>query len=128
MLEALGHKQHAIPVKADNSTAVAFSNSMLKEKRSKSWDMRLNWLKDRVRQNQFYIFWDRGSSNMADYATKHFPPSYHQKIRPLYVLKNNHVYKPDMWARVCSYSPFLTPLGTYGACTHLPDNAHKCAQ
>ena len=33
MLEALGHNQHTFPIKADNSTAVAFSNSMLKEKR-----------------------------------------------------------------------------------------------
>ena len=32
MLEALGHNQHTIPIKADNSTAVAFSNFMLKEK------------------------------------------------------------------------------------------------
>ena len=102
MLEALGHNQHNIPIKADNSTAVAFSNSMLKEKKSKYWDMRLNWLKDRVQQKQFYIFWDRGSNNMADYATKHFPPSYHQKIRPLYVLKNYFMHMTDMWARVCS--------------------------
>mgnify|MGYP003321455284 FL=1 len=39
MLEALGHKQHAIPIKTDNSTAASFSNSLLKQKRSKSWDM-----------------------------------------------------------------------------------------
>ena len=43
MLKALGHKQHAIPVNSDNSTAVAFSNSMLKEKRSKYWEMRLKY-------------------------------------------------------------------------------------
>ena len=36
MLEALDHKQHAIPIKTDNSTATAFSNSTLKEKRSKN--------------------------------------------------------------------------------------------
>ena len=42
MLEALGHHQHAIPIQTDNSTATAFSNATLKEKRSKSWDMRLH--------------------------------------------------------------------------------------
>ena len=88
MLEALDHPQHAIPVKADNSTAVAFSNSTLKQKKSKSWDMRLNWIKDRVLQKQFYIYWTKGSKNLADYFTKHFSPSYHQNIRPLYLLKH----------------------------------------
>ena len=102
MLEALGHNQHTIPIKADYSISVTFSDSMLKQKRSKSWGMRLNWLKDRVQQKQFYIFWDRGSNNMADYATKHFPPSYHQKIRPLNVFKKYFMRVTDMWARLCS--------------------------
>ena len=39
MLEALGHPQGIIPLKTDNSTAEAYSNSVLKEKRSKAWDM-----------------------------------------------------------------------------------------
>ena len=128
MLEALGHKQHAILVKTDNSTAVAFSNSLLKEKRSKSWDMRLHWLKDRVRQKHFYIFWDKGANNMADYATKHFTPSYHQKIRSLYVHKTNHIHIPDMWARVCSYSPILPHQGNtvhIPTCQGMHTHAHK---
>ena len=90
MLEALGHKQSPIPVKTDNSTAAAFSNSTLKERRSKSWDMRLHWLKDRVLQHQFIIQWEEGRKNWADYHTKHFPPSYHQRIRPRYILKGYH--------------------------------------
>ena len=48
MLEALGHHQKIIPLKTDNSTADAFSNSTLKEKLSKAWDIRLYWLKDQV--------------------------------------------------------------------------------
>ena len=87
MLEALGHKQHAISIKTDNSTAASFSNSLLKQKRSKSWDMRLHWIQDRVNQDQFHIYWDKGTNNKGDYPTKHFPPSYHQKIRPQYVLE-----------------------------------------
>ena len=43
MLEALGHHRHAIPIQTDNSTATAFSDATLKEKRSK-----LHWIKDRV--------------------------------------------------------------------------------
>ena len=44
MLEALGHQQIIIPLKTNNSTVEAFSNSTLKEKGSKAWDMRLYWI------------------------------------------------------------------------------------
>ena len=74
MLEALGHPQGIIPLKTHNSTAEAFSNSVLKEKRSKAWDMRLYWIKDRVNDNEFYIYWSAGANNFADYFTKHFSP------------------------------------------------------
>ena len=87
ILEALGYKQHANPIKTDNSTATSHANSVLKERISKAWDMRLHWIQDRVKQKQFHIYWDKGTNNYADYPTKHFPPSYHQKIRPKYVLQ-----------------------------------------
>lgn len=48
--------------------------------------MRLHWIQDRVIQQQFHIYWDKGTNNKADYPTKHFPPTYHRKIRPQYVL------------------------------------------
>ena len=86
MLEALGHPQGIIPLKTDNSTAEAFNNSFSKEK-SKTWDMILYWIKDRVNNNDFYIYWSAGANNFADYFTKHFSPSYHQQIRSSYVLK-----------------------------------------
>ena len=74
MLQALGHQQSIIRIKTDNFTAAAFSNSILKEKRRKSWDMRWWWLHDRVKQHKFKIWWDRGINTLADYHTKHFPP------------------------------------------------------
>ena len=36
------------------------------------------------------IWWDKGINNLADYHTKHFPPSHHQQIRPTYILKGNY--------------------------------------
>ena len=91
MLEVLGHPQQIIPIKTDNSTAEAFSNSTLKERRSKAWDMRLYWIQDRVNNKEFYVYWQAGAENFADYFTKHFSPQYHQTIRPIYILKNNHM-------------------------------------
>ena len=89
--------------------------------------MRLNWIKDQVSQKQFYIYWDKGTNNMADYSTKHFAPSYHQRIRPSYILKGYSMIPTDMWARVCSYSPFFSPQWEYKTNTHMTGNVHKCA-
>ena len=89
MLEALGHPQNPVRITTDNSTATAFSNGILKTKRSKSWDMRYHWLVDRVKNQDFCISWEKGSNNLADYHTKHFPPSYHQHVRPQYILKGH---------------------------------------
>ena len=55
MLNILGHKQPPTPVKTDNKTAASFSNNTLKSKRSKYWDMRYYWIKDRCKQKQFII-------------------------------------------------------------------------
>ena len=89
MLEALGHPQGPIDIKTDNSTAVSFSNGELKAKRSKSWDMRLHWIRDRIAQQQLRVTWGKGSENLADYFTKHFPPSYHQRVRTKYILQGH---------------------------------------
>lgn len=90
-LIGLGHPQHKTPVKTDNSTANSFVHSEMKVKRSKSWDMRYNWLRDRVAQDQFNIKWDKGAHNLADYFTKHHPPSHHKNIRSTYILQGFHM-------------------------------------
>lgn len=85
VLDALGHRQPATPLKTDNSTAVGFANSRIKIKKSKSWDMRYNWLRCRENQNQLYLYWDKGSNNQADYFTKHFGPKHHIAMRPKFM-------------------------------------------
>ena len=47
LLEAIGHKQPPTPLKIDNSTAYAFMNKSLQQKKSKSWDMKMHWLQDK---------------------------------------------------------------------------------
>ena len=87
MLSALGYPQSSIPLKIDNATAVVLSSSTLKENHSKSWDMQHYWIKECVTNKQNLIYWDAGVNNIADYFTKHFSPTYHQKIQPRYILK-----------------------------------------
>ena len=91
MLKILGHDQPPTPIKTDNKTAQSFANNTLKNKRSKAWDMRYYWIKDKVSNQEFFIYWDKGLNNYADYFTKHFSPTYHQKIRSNYILKGYNI-------------------------------------
>jgi hypothetical protein len=81
-LDELGHPQPPTPLVTDNSTASGIANDSVKQRRSKAMDMRYYWIRDRVRQGQFHVYWRRGSSNRADYYTKHHPAKHHIRERP----------------------------------------------
>jgi hypothetical protein len=84
-LEEMGHEQGPTPVQTDNKTASDIANDNCKQRRSKAMDMRFYWVRDRVRQGHFLIYWSKGQGNMADYFTKHFPASHHRVMRPQYL-------------------------------------------
>ena len=86
-LLGLGHSQHCTDVIIDNPTANRFVHSKMRVKRSKSWDMQCNLLRDQNAQQQFKFRWDLGIHNLADYFTKHHPPSHHCIKRHDYILK-----------------------------------------
>eukprot|EP00957_Ditylum_brightwellii_P016830 1268386-Ditylum_brightwellii.AAC.1 len=79
MLTELGHQQPAAPIQVDNSTAHGIVNSNICQRKSKAIDMQLYWVKDRVKQGHFQIYWEPGRNNKADYFTKHYPPAHHKK-------------------------------------------------
>ena len=85
MLSKLGHPQPPTPMKTDNSTALSFIKANIRQKRSKSWDMRYYCLRDRIAQQQFKHYWQPGTMNDADYFTKHHPPKYHVQQRKKFV-------------------------------------------
>jgi len=85
ILIALGHSQPPTPIKTDNSTAHGFTYDNINQKRSKSWDMRYYWLRDKQNQQQLDIFWEKGTDNNSDYFTKHQTIQYHRDIRSTYV-------------------------------------------
>jgi hypothetical protein len=88
-LEDMGHKQPPTPIQIDNSTAEGIINDTIRQRRSKAIDMRFYWLKDRVHQNQFNIFWKPGTTNMGDYYTKHHLAPHHSRLRPYYLHMQN---------------------------------------
>ena len=48
-------------------------------------DMRMHWIRDRIQQGQFKVYWKPGQQNLADYPTKHHSGSHHKKVRPIYL-------------------------------------------
>ena len=87
VLEGMENKQKPIGLRTDNSTANAFVDSSMRNKQSKDWDMRFNWLREEKNKDIFKIYLDKGVHNKADYFTKHHSPSHHEQERQKYILK-----------------------------------------
>ena len=62
-----------------------------KQQKSNSMDMRYYWIQDRVAQMFFWVYWRPGHTNLGNYFTKHFPPSYHRSRRSTYLQSDNYV-------------------------------------
>jgi len=86
-LDELGHPQptSGTPLETDNSTAHDILHAQVRMKRSKAFDMRFHWLKDRIQRHQFNLYWAPCKLNKADYFTKHHPPSHHNLMRYQYL-------------------------------------------
>ena len=84
-LEELGHPQPPTAVLVDNSTVVGLANDTVTQRRSRAIDMRFYWVRDRVNQQQYHMYWAPAHHNLADYFTKHHTPSHHRKMRKYFV-------------------------------------------
>jgi hypothetical protein len=111
----MGHPQKATPVKTDNSTAAGISNNTMKQRRSRAMDMRFYWIRDRVQQQQFIVYWRPGTENLADYFTKHHAASHHREVRDTYIVpsmqgsKYAHDIVPSMLQGCVKRHPARTP-------------------
>ena len=85
ILIELGHPQPPTPIKVDNSTAAGFVNNKITQKKSKAWDMRFHWLRDRETYKEMKVYWHEGKNNDADYFTKTHTTPHHRSKRPNYV-------------------------------------------
>jgi hypothetical protein len=84
-LDELGYTQPATPIQTDNSTACGIANDNIKQQRSRAIDMRFYWVRDRVQQGQFILYWGPGQLNLADYYNKHHSAAHHRDVRPKYL-------------------------------------------
>ena len=98
-----GHQQSPTPIKSDNSTTTGFVNNNMHQKRSKSWDMKYYWLRDKEVQKQIKACWEKGTTNLADYFTKHHPTKYHQKMRRMHNFLDNQSQDASQWCNLRGY-------------------------
>ena len=74
----MGHDQPPTPAVKDTATGDGFANNNIRQRRSRSINMRYYWVRDRVRQGQVLVYWMAGEQIIAGYFTKHHPTSHHQ--------------------------------------------------
>ena len=81
ILTEMGHPQPSTPIQTDNATANGVVNNKVQPKRTKPMDMRFHWLRCRMAQQQFSLHWRPGTTNLADYWTKHHNGAHHKNFR-----------------------------------------------
>ena len=69
----MGHPQDPTPLKTNNNSRWILQQK-IKPKRSKCFDMKFHWMKNRITQGQVYVYWYKGIYNWLDYFIKHPPP------------------------------------------------------
>ena len=84
-LEELGHPQPPTPILVDNSTAIGLANDTITQRCSHAIDMHFYWIRDRINQNQFHVYWAPAHLNLADYFTKRHTLSHHRRMRKYFV-------------------------------------------
>ena len=60
------HSQLTTSVHVDDTCSVGIINDTFHQRKSKSMNIRFYWIHNRVRQDQFHIFWGKGSEILAD--------------------------------------------------------------
>ena len=66
------------PTLADNLCAIGLATLIVRPKKSKSIDMRSDWIVDRGKQQLFTVHKILGTSNLADFFTKILPVARHK--------------------------------------------------
>jgi hypothetical protein len=54
-------------------------------------DMRFFWIKDRVMQGQFHVYWGPGYQHLEDCFAKHHLPAHHKRMRDMYIYANEQL-------------------------------------
>jgi hypothetical protein len=78
-------------MQTDNSTALRVVTSNIQPRQTKAMDMQFHWLRFCEAQNQFRYYWQTGTTNMADYWTKHHCAAHHIEQRPKFLMPQSMI-------------------------------------
>jgi hypothetical protein len=81
---SLGHPQPTTVVHCDDERAVGLAEQTVRAKKSKSIDVRFDWIQGWARQKQFKAVFVDGGLNRADFFTKALPAHVHQEMAPMH--------------------------------------------
>jgi hypothetical protein len=59
-LEELGHPQHPTTLQNENTTSTGHRNGTIKQKCTRAMDLCFYWVKYRVKEGQFHVYWGPG--------------------------------------------------------------------
>ena len=65
-IDGLDHPQPPTPLKTDNTTSNRFVHSNIRKRRSKTWDMRWNWSRNKATHRELKYYWAPRKENDAD--------------------------------------------------------------
>jgi hypothetical protein len=105
----MGHTQEATPMQTDSTTALGIANGTIKQWRTQAMDMWYYWIQDRVKQDQFHVYYGPSQDNLADYFTKHFVAKHHQLIRPTYLFMTTRAVLASSILWGCVETPVSGP-------------------
>ena len=80
VLAALRYPQPVTHIETDNETAKGIAQRTCTVKRSKAIAMRYHWIRDRVSDGEFKVYWATGKNNLADFFTKPQPDWRHREF------------------------------------------------
>jgi hypothetical protein len=77
-------------------------------------DMRFYWIKDRVKQGQFNVYWGPSYQHLADYFTKHHSRAHNKRMREIYIHANEQpINRKGIRECGCVLIPQVMPVRKY---------------
>ena len=82
----MGHDQAPKPEATDSSAGEEFFNNVIRQQCSIEIDIKFYWVRDRLWQGNFLVYWMSGGNNLAEYFTKHHLTIHHRAQRSTYLV------------------------------------------
>ena len=84
-MEEMDHQQPTTLVVIDSATSGGFVNNNIRQQKPRAIDMIFYWIRNRVRQGHYLVYWSRVMDKLANYFTKRHTTKHHCAARGIYL-------------------------------------------